>query len=241
MQNGFWKDPENRVFFTSLLGSLIVHIILIGNIAFMELKRPKTRIVYRPAKAERQLPVPKYTSSAKAQTMPEADAEASQLPSAQPEPNSLLTSIMNSMKKNALAKGIKPDVRRFDEMPLKDRMMIDDETFKRLIRVDDMPEDKRIKRIYIEYYDEVREKIKTAAYAKYNNKMPQGQVYISFTLSRDGRIIAATVDRSKSEGTDALYRFVLGILEECDPFPIFPEQLVHNELTFNVIILFKRE
>lgn len=92
---------------------------------------------------------------------------------------------------------------------------------------------------YKSYYQIIREKIRKFAYLNYK-KLDVGEVFITFSLSNDGRLIDSTVNSHKSTDNEYLRSIAANSVKEAAPFPAFPEKLKNNkDLSFNVIISFE--
>jgi TonB family protein len=93
---------------------------------------------------------------------------------------------------------------------------------------------------YISYYQIVREKIRRAAYQNYSS-LEEGEVYISFIISGNGRIQETRLVEEKSSANSYLREIALGSIKDASPFPDFPKELDYPQLSFNVIISFEVE
>jgi outer membrane biosynthesis protein TonB len=93
---------------------------------------------------------------------------------------------------------------------------------------------------YISYYQIVREKIKRCAYQNYTSQNI-GEVYLSFAISSDGKLLKAKVSEEKTNCSSYLKEIALKSLNDASSFPAFPKDLDYPELTFNVIISFETE
>jgi len=92
---------------------------------------------------------------------------------------------------------------------------------------------------YKNYYQIVREKIRRQAYRNYRH-IQEGEVFLTFTLTRSGELKEAHVDTTKSADDEYLRRIALESVQESSPFPEFPIKLQDKEqLAFNVIISFE--
>lgn len=94
---------------------------------------------------------------------------------------------------------------------------------------------------YLSYYQIVREKIKRAAYEELYTGSEAGEVYASFVVARDGRLIEARLANDKSSGSEYLRKIALASIKDAAPFPYFPKDLDYMQLPFDVIIIFKSE
>lgn len=92
---------------------------------------------------------------------------------------------------------------------------------------------------YKSYYQIVREKIRRQAYRNYRY-IQEGEVFLTFTLTRSGELKEAHVDKTKSVEDEYLRRIALESVQQSSPFPEFPVKLQDKEqLAFNVIISFE--
>jgi len=92
---------------------------------------------------------------------------------------------------------------------------------------------------YKNYYQIVREKIRRQAYRNYRY-IQEGEVFLTFTLTRLGELREAHVDKAKSVEDEYLRRIALESVQQSSPFPEFPVKLQDKEqLAFNVIISFE--
>ncbi|MFA5320591.1 MAG: TonB family protein [Candidatus Omnitrophota bacterium] len=93
---------------------------------------------------------------------------------------------------------------------------------------------------YQNYYGSVREKIRRAAYDNYK-QAAQGDVFISFIVSRDGSLKAVRIMDERSTGSAYLKETASRSVLNAAPFSKFPKELDYDELTFNVMISFEIE
>ena len=93
---------------------------------------------------------------------------------------------------------------------------------------------------YLAHSQIVREKIKRALYQNYN-RMEEGQVFITFVLTRQGRLKNVRLIDKKSSSNSYLRKIALESVKDASPFPGFPEELDYKQLSFNVVISFEIE
>jgi len=93
---------------------------------------------------------------------------------------------------------------------------------------------------YLAHSQIVREKIKRALYQNYN-RMEEGQVFITFVLTSQGRLKNVRLIDKKSAAIGYLRKIALESVKDASPFPPFPEELDYKQLSFNVIISFEIE
>lgn len=92
---------------------------------------------------------------------------------------------------------------------------------------------------YINYYDNIRRKIKQTAYSYYNISK-SGRVFLNFTIDKSGKLIDVSIDGNKSSTEEGLKDKALKSIKESVPFPSFPPDLKQFEsLTFSLSIYFK--
>jgi TonB family protein len=91
---------------------------------------------------------------------------------------------------------------------------------------------------YINYYQIVRERIKSVA--RLDNPLSlTGEVFLTFILDANGQLRALRVVDEKSTSNPQLKNLAYSFIEKAAPFPVFPKNLPHQQLSFNVIIEFK--
>jgi len=93
---------------------------------------------------------------------------------------------------------------------------------------------------YISYYQIVREKIKRAAYQNYN-RQDTGEVYLSFIIAKDGKLMDSRLVEERSSAEAYLRQIALRSLKDASPFPEFPKSLDYPSLSFNIVISFEIE
>jgi hypothetical protein len=92
--------------------------------------------------------------------------------------------------------------------------------------------------LYKSYYEQIREKIKKQAYRNYT-RYDEGEVYLSFVIASDGRLLATKLFKEKSNANDFLQNIAIKSVEDAAPYPKFPSDLNFPKLSFNVIISFE--
>ncbi len=93
---------------------------------------------------------------------------------------------------------------------------------------------------YLTYYQIVREKIRRAAYQGYTRR-ETGEVYVSFSVFRDGRLGDVALVEERSSSSYYLKDIALSSLRHASPFPVFPKDLDYPFLSFNVAISFETD
>jgi len=92
---------------------------------------------------------------------------------------------------------------------------------------------------YINYYEKIREKVRSAAYTNFNSAV-SGRIFLHFTLDNSGSLINIYLDENTSSNSGMLKRIAKISVESSSPFPKFPKELNHfKTLTFNLSIHFK--
>ena len=102
-----------------------------------------------------------------------------------------------------------------------------------------LPEEKKLKKnpAYMDYYHIIRERIRSKAYHYYNSE-EQGQILLTFIISKTGHLERVYMDNASSENKD-LIEISLKSIKESSPFPPFPSDLKYPRLQFNISIYFK--
>jgi TonB family protein len=94
---------------------------------------------------------------------------------------------------------------------------------------------------YAKYYNKIRRKIFLYAERNYTGSEP-GNVYISFSISRNGGVRDISIDKKKSAASMTLQDIVLSSVKSASPFPPFPSELEEkNEIQFRAIIDFSNK
>ncbi len=225
---------EDNLFEFALFVSTLVHLLLLVEVSWWRLEAPPApKLVYLPIRESRPAP-PQYLPTS------EGDKEEKKMDlrkerlkeedigrKAFPRPKS-------SLKVSALV------VEKMKKVDLLSPEQIDDELFKKMIEVQEVPADPKVKAYYLDYYDKIRRKIRHNAYRLYRKGMPSGDVFVSFLLGRDGRLLEAHVVPERSSGGRVLCEIALEALSRSTPFGAFPPELVQAKLRFNVIISFRK-
>lgn len=91
---------------------------------------------------------------------------------------------------------------------------------------------------YMDYYRQIREKIRNNAYSYYDSK-DIGEVYLNFVILSDGRLEKTSLSPESSQNS-TLVKIALSSIEKAAPFPTFPPELKnYTRLQFNISIHFK--
>ena len=91
---------------------------------------------------------------------------------------------------------------------------------------------------YKNYYARIRNRIKNAAYLNYTVPK-EGEVFLNFILTRDGKIKNIVISQEHSVPHKNLKRIALNSLKQASPYPKFPKEIDLGELSFNLVISFQ--
>lgn len=91
---------------------------------------------------------------------------------------------------------------------------------------------------YINYYEVIREKIKAVVDLSTSFSV-EGEVYLTFIVDSNGQLKALKLIEDKSIVDQELRQIAYNYVEQASPFPPFPKELKHPQLSFNVIIEFR--
>ena len=92
-------------------------------------------------------------------------------------------------------------------------------------------------RNYVNYYQILRAKIKRNV--KYPNSLSEGQVYLDFRLTPNGKLEMIRINEETSTSNVLLRIAALESIQKATPFPPFPEDFKQSKAVFNVIISFE--
>jgi outer membrane biosynthesis protein TonB len=94
---------------------------------------------------------------------------------------------------------------------------------------------------YLSYNESLRMKIRERAYIYVNDKqIESGEVYLTFLLSATGEVKGIKVLGDKTQANEHLKMVATRSVKESSPFPPFPKGVNYPELTFNLLISFKK-
>jgi outer membrane biosynthesis protein TonB len=93
---------------------------------------------------------------------------------------------------------------------------------------------------YVNYYQLIREKIRSRLKDNYQNYNREGEVYLSFILTQNGSLLSYSIDRSKSTEDETLLDITTTSLKAISPFPALPRSLSMSKMSFNIVISFKK-
>ncbi len=97
----------------------------------------------------------------------------------------------------------------------------------------------KTKSLFLDYYREIREKIRKYAILNYPANFVEGEVYLTFTIDSAGSLKELSIVDFKSTEEFSLREAGLRSVKEASPFPSFPEGLTKKNLTFHIIISFE--
>jgi hypothetical protein len=93
---------------------------------------------------------------------------------------------------------------------------------------------------YVNYYQLIREKIRSKLKDNYQYYKREGDVYLSFSLTQNGSLLTYTIDRVKSTQDETLLQITASSLKAISPFPTLPKSLSTSQMSFNIVISFKK-
>jgi len=139
----------------------------------------------------------------------------------------------------ALTDFIKKDILKIVDKKQTESPFAEKEKTKKSVSMPSIPGEMLQTPEYRSYYSLVREKIRKYAYFYYR-KLEEGEIYLAFSLTPEGRLVGLVIDDSRSTPSDYLKDIARKSVEEAAPYPPFPRKLQsHPELAFNVIIDFE--
>lgn len=92
---------------------------------------------------------------------------------------------------------------------------------------------------FLDYYRAIREKIKVSAHRHKPAFFNPGEVYVFFVLDKQGELRRLKVIDSKSSPDSALRDAAIISVEDASPFPLFPQGINREQISFNIIISFE--
>lgn len=235
MWNGLSRCFSDKIFDLALCLSLLVHLVLFCNIPKLRVRPGEApRLIYRRTLSPPpQPPPPQYVS--RKQASPKAKMEMRKEMWREGKRGKRL------LPKQKPDQGVSPMVvEKMKKIDFLSPEEIDDELFKKMIEVQKVPADPRVKAYYLKYYDDIRHKIRDTAFLLYRRGMRGGDVFISFILDSTGRLVEAHVVPEKSSAPRSLFVVAMNALYKASPFGPFPPELVQDQLRFNVIISFHK-
>lgn len=93
---------------------------------------------------------------------------------------------------------------------------------------------------YVNYYQLIREKIRSRLKDNYRYYNREGEVHLSFVLTQNGSLLSYDIDRAKSTQDETLLHITATSLKSISPFPALPRSLSMSKMSFNIVISFKK-
>jgi len=222
---------EQRIFQLSLTTSALFHAVILAVFCFSNLSYPvkpfhPIEVIYH---TELKV-LPRRTESLKGiQRVRQKETT--------PRPQLLeKTALSDQMIQTMDKQRIKLD------LPEKQEARITSADGKRHISVPMVRSEKITSPQYVNYYEQIRNKIKNRAYFYVNDPdFAVGEVYLSFVLMSNGELKQIRINDQRSHATPYLRGVGLRTIQEASPFPPFPAGLKYPELSFNVVIAFEME
>lgn len=117
-----------------------------------------------------------------------------------------------------------------------------DEKAPEKISSDDAKKEAHIKstKDYINYYQLIREKIRKRLKSNYRSYFKEGEVALIFSLTSEGKLISASINKSISTDDSTLQDIALASLKEASPFTSFPDAISVPQMSFELTVTFKR-
>lgn len=220
---------ENRIFTYTLIVSLLIHIGVLWNMSYAQMRlKAKTikmiEVVYPGIKLEKKIPdtAPAPVKGMKVDLLQAAKASLQEQKS--------ISSFMKDMSKlsdDFLHQGQKAKV-------------VNQKPQKRKVSVPAVEAQQINNPVYINYYQIVRSRIRDRAYANYE-RFESGEVYLTFMLDSQGSLKRIKIIEERTRANQYLRQISMRSIEESNPFPPFPSDLQYPELSFNVIISYEVE
>ncbi len=105
------------------------------------------------------------------------------------------------------------------------------------VKAEKETQDLKENQAYQNYYKLIRGLIKDSV--RYPKQRIEGDIYVNFTLLRNGKLADISILDEESTDNPLLKRVVLEGINEASPFPSFPEGLNKETLNLSVIISFR--
>lgn len=115
---------------------------------------------------------------------------------------------------------------------------------KQKISLKELPTETSKDPVYLGYRDLIRKKIQDKVYYYseqyfYFDYPRRGQIFVSFTLNPDGKLINLSIIEDKSSQDNILKKIVTTAIEKSSPFQKFPKDLKQENHSFNLEISFE--
>lgn len=217
---------EDRIFKYALMLSLLLHIVVLlrlsySNIHFFSQPVKSLEVVYP------KITIEKGAISKKKKPLKGMKVELENQPVSTKERLDSLMKDISKLSEDFFHKGQKP------KQP-------GEKGAKRKISVPAL-ETRQIKNpLYLDYYKEVRSRIRERAYVNYK-QFDSGEVYLTFIVEADGELKRIKIIEERTKANQYLRRVSMQSVKEASPFSPFPEDLKYPELSFNVVISFEVE
>jgi len=92
---------------------------------------------------------------------------------------------------------------------------------------------------YLSYFQEIRDSIRKHALRNYTLRSQEGDIYVSFTLSKGGSLLSLTIENGRSDQNDYLRDLAKESIRSAAPFAGIPDELSQREISFNVLLSFR--
>jgi len=93
---------------------------------------------------------------------------------------------------------------------------------------------------YINYYKLIREKIRRRLKYNYRGYNKEGELELTFILRANGTLASCGIEKSASTADKRLASIATESLREAGPFPPFPKEIDLPDMSFNVLVAFRR-
>lgn len=94
---------------------------------------------------------------------------------------------------------------------------------------------------YINYYQLLREKIRRSLKNRYKQYHKEGEVALRFSLASDGALVSCDVDTARSTDDATLRSIARQSVRDSSPFPGFPKALNVPNMSFELVISFRKD
>ncbi|MBF0532441.1 MAG: hypothetical protein HQL23_05010 [Candidatus Omnitrophica bacterium] len=226
----------DRLLNLSLSVSFVLHLLLVGGLCFVKGQIPKLRnkaqieVVYHMTK-----PLPKEPPVKKAMEVFRV----------QPAPRQLPKDIKIISRDYAMRPKLDGPVKDMAKigaaMPWKDQMALKGQgTRERKVVIPFLKSEK----IYNPHYQGYTEAIRNNIGMRANHYVDhvdyqEGEVYLTFLLAADGKLLAVKIIEEKTRANAYLRDVAVRSVREAAPFAAFPKDMNYPELSFNLIISFR--
>ena len=128
---------------------------------------------------------------------------------------------------------IVPETLPEKEVEIKEKQLVKKEPVLPKVDNQDLSKDK----FYISYYRLINEILRDAVI--YPEDFSEGEIALTFILNADGSLVNVDVLQDTSYKNNSLRETAKQIVKNAAPFPPFPKELRHDQLTFNVVFCFR--